>query len=270
MTSSTVSTEAPRLRGRLLRRFPMLALLLAVAAVVLLALGPLGWRAGWWHYRIGFQTLMPAALGGGIAAAVVAVLALIAALSGLQALTGRRAILAVLALLIGGTAAYFPWDWCNMRGVYPRINDITTDIDSPPSFAFAEAMRRVEGGNPVAYGGAATAVEQKKAYPDIAPAMLQLPAPQAFDLALAAAKEKGWTILKADPAAGVIEASERSRWFGFTDDIAIRVTATPKGSRVDIRSGSRQGRGDLGVNATRVRLYLAAVRAAARSRQSPG
>ena len=72
----------------------------------------------------------------------------------------------------------------------------------------------------------------------------------------------GWTILAADDAAGRIEASDRSRWFGFTDDIVIRITASGSGSRIDLRSSSRVGRSDFGVNAARVESYLSALRAA--------
>jgi uncharacterized protein (DUF1499 family) len=72
-----------------------------------------------------------------------------------------------------------------------------------------------------------------------------------------------WNITATDPAAGRIEASEASFWFGFVDDIAIRVAAEGAGSRIDIRSLSRQGKGDLGVNAARVRAYIAALRRAA-------
>jgi uncharacterized protein (DUF1499 family) len=73
----------------------------------------------------------------------------------------------------------------------------------------------------------------------------------------------GWTIVAADGAAGRIEASDRSRWFGFTDDIVIRVAATDSGSRIDLRSSSRLGRSDFGVNAARIRAYLSALRASA-------
>jgi uncharacterized protein (DUF1499 family) len=94
--------------------------------------------------------------------------------------------------------------------------------------------------------------------------MLSVPPAQAFDKALAVAKAKGWTILHADKQAGIIEGYDKSLWFGFTDDVAIRVTAADPGdhsrSRVDIRSGSRQGRGDFGVNAARVRGFLAALK----------
>jgi uncharacterized protein (DUF1499 family) len=69
----------------------------------------------------------------------------------------------------------------------------------------------------------------------------------------------GWVIVAANDAAGPIEASDRSRWFGFTDDIVIRITPTSSGSRIDLRSSSRQGRSDFGVNAARVERYLSAL-----------
>jgi uncharacterized protein (DUF1499 family) len=48
---------------------------------------------------------------------------------------------------------------------------------------------------------------------------------------------------------------------GFTDDIVVRIAPTNSGSRIDLRSSSRYGRGDFGVNAERIRDYLAALRA---------
>jgi uncharacterized protein (DUF1499 family) len=83
----------------------------------------------------------------------------------------------------------------------------------------------------------------------------------AFDQALATAQQMGWTIIATDNAAGRIEACERSRWFGFTDDIVVRVTASGSGSRIDVRSSSRVGRSDFGVNAARIRAYLAGLKA---------
>ena len=73
----------------------------------------------------------------------------------------------------------------------------------------------------------------------------------------------GWTIVSADKARGRIEASQRSRWMGFTDDIVVRITPVSSGSRIDLRSSSRYGRSDFGVNADRIRAYLTALGAAA-------
>jgi uncharacterized protein (DUF1499 family) len=121
-------------------------------------------------------------------------------------------------------------------------------------------MRETEHGAGIAYPSAAAAL-QAKYYGDIAPAVLDLPPAQAFDRALAVVKAKGWTIVATDPQAGIIDAYDKSLWFGFADDVAIRVKPEGRGSRVDIRSGSRQGRGDFGVNAARVRGFLSALKA---------
>jgi uncharacterized protein (DUF1499 family) len=127
------------------------------------------------------------------------------------------------------------------------------------------AVRTADGGNPVAYEGLKIAEQQRQAYPDIAPLTVALARDVAFSRALDAAQRMGWTIVAADNAAGRIEASDRSRWFGFTDDIVIRVAKTDSGSRVDLRSSSRLGRSDFGVNAERIRAYLSALREAAGS-----
>ena len=79
------------------------------------------------------------------------------------------------------------------------------------------------------------------------------------------AQHLGWTIITSDKAAGRIEASQRSRWMGFTDDIVIRIAPTNSGSRIDLRSSSRYGRSDFGVNAERNRAYLTGLRAATAS-----
>ncbi len=243
-----------------LRHLPVLAAALAAAAVVLLALGPIGWRAGWWHFRVAFQTLMPWAAYCGIAALAVSALALFLGRSRIE---WRGVAVAIVAFAVGLPIAYVPWHYDRMRTAVPPIHDITTDPDNPPAFAAVVAARTAEGGNPVGYEGAKIAEQQRQAYPDIAPLSLALPRDVAFNRALDAAQRMGWTIVAADDTAGRIEASDRSRWFGFTDDIVIRITPEGSGSRVDVRSSSRLGRSDFGVNAARIRAYLAALRTAA-------
>ncbi|MGA7263764.1 MAG: DUF1499 domain-containing protein, partial [Stellaceae bacterium] len=233
---------------------------LAAAAVVLLVLGPIGWRAGWWHFRLAFQTLMPWAAYCGIAALAVSAVALLVARSRIE---WRGIALAIVAFAAGLLIAYVPWHYDRMRTTVPPIHDITTDPDNPPAFTAVVAARTAGGGNPVAYEGAKIAEQQRQAYPDIAPLSLALPRDVAFNRALDAAQRMGWTIVAADDTAGRIEASDRSRWFGFTDDIVIRITPAGSGSRVDIRSSSRLGRSDFGVNAARIRAYLGALRTAA-------
>ena len=235
-----------------------LSALLAIAALVLLAAGPMGWRLGWWHYSTGFGTLLPWAGYIGIAAAVAAAPACVAALTG-----GRRGSLLVglAALAAGAFAIYMPWQANSLRGVYPPINDISTDMVDPPLFVAALALRKADGGNDGRYKTDAAA-QQQKAYPDIAPLKVALAPAQAFARAAdTAAAMPGWSIIARDAATGRIEASQSSRWFGFTDDVVIRVSADGAGSRIDVRSVSRHGRGDFGVNAARIRAYLEALEA---------
>jgi uncharacterized protein (DUF1499 family) len=229
---------------------------LAVLALVVLAVGPLGWRLGWWHYRFAFSWLMPYAAYGALAAAAVAIVALAFGWSHL----GTRGIaLAAVGIILAAFVVYMPWQYNRLRGVVPPIHDITTDTDNPPAFLAALKLRPA-GSNTVAYEGPALAGKQHAAYPDIAPVKMSVAPADAFTRALDTAKAMpGWTVVDADPASGRIEANETSRWFRFTDDVVIRVAADGAGSRIDVRSVSRVGRSDFGVNAGRIRAYTAAL-----------
>jgi uncharacterized protein (DUF1499 family) len=249
MTSSSVSS-------RLIAAAPAAGLLLVVVGVIVLAVGPLGWRAGWWHYRVAFAWMMPY---GGYFAIAGGVISVVALLFGWRTLGGRGVTMAVLGIVASLAIAYVPWSWNKIRGTLPPIHDITTDMQNPPEFRAVLAARAAEQGNTVVYDPKVGA-QQAQAYPDIAPVDLSVPPADAFNRALDTAKRMGWTIAAAVPEAGLIEASETSRWFGFTDDVVIRVTAKDGGSRVDIRSESRQGRFDFGVNAKRVRNFTAALK----------
>jgi uncharacterized protein (DUF1499 family) len=90
---------------------------------------------------------------------------------------------------------------------------------------------------------------------------LDAPPAQAFDRALAAARAMSWEIVASDPAQGRIEATATTFWFGFKDDIVVRIAAEGAGSRLDVRSLSRIGKSDVGANARRIRDYLAKVKA---------
>jgi uncharacterized protein (DUF1499 family) len=100
------------------------------------------------------------------------------------------------------------------------------------------------------------AVKQRAAYPDIKTAILSVPPNEAFARALDAARALGWRIVAEVPAEGRIEATDTTFWFGFTDDIVIRVTAAGYRSLVDVRSVSRVGRSDVGTNAKRIRAFI--------------
>jgi uncharacterized protein (DUF1499 family) len=234
-----------------------LAVVLTALSVLLIALGPIGWRAGWWHFRFAFNTLMPSSAYLAVAGLVVSISTLLL----LRSSVGRGGTRAAIgALIVSAALVYVPWQWTHLRATAPPLHDITTDTQDPPAFAAVLQARRAEDGNTVVYDPN-NAVLQKQGYPDLAPVMTSLPPPAAFKRALDTATEMGgWRIVLSDPAAGRIEASQSSRFFGFTDDIVIRVAAAGAGSRIDMRSEARQGRSDYGVNAARVRTYMDALR----------
>jgi len=238
-----------------LRKFgPVAALVLAGVAFLLLALAPLGWRLGWWHYGFGLYSMMP--VSGFIAAGAV-VLSVLALLRGRSQLRLRDLNLLLLALAAGAALAYVPWHFSHLRSTLPPIHDITTDPDNPPTFSAVLAARAAEHAGSVDHRHPELAQLQRAAYPDLQPLRSPHPVTSAFKEVLQAAKAMpGWTVIAFDANAGRIEASQQSRWFRFTDDIVIRVVGDAAGSRIDMRSTSRQGRSDYGVNAARIRSFM--------------
>jgi hypothetical protein len=217
-----------------------LAIAAALVALAMLALsGPLV-RFDIWSYRSGL-TVFRWSVYVAAAAAVLAVLAL-----ALPAPRARGVALPLIALVIGLASLYPPLAFLQRARAVPPINDITTDTENPPRYMTATR----------AYPGAEFARQQRSAYPDIIPRMLPMAPREAFTRALAAAEAMGWEVVGRDSAAGTLEAVDSTKWFGFKDDIAIRITPTDAGSRLDVRSKSRVGRSDLGTNAQRIRAYL--------------
>jgi uncharacterized protein (DUF1499 family) len=113
--------------------------------------------------------------------------------------------------------------------------------------------------SPPEYDGPHAAAGQRRAYPYIQPLVLDGAFAQVFDAARAAARGMGWEVVAHDRGAGRIEAIATTRLMRFKDDVAVRLREDGARTRVDVRSKSRLGRGDLGTNARRIRRYLAAL-----------
>jgi uncharacterized protein (DUF1499 family) len=243
---------------RIGRILAVLALALAGLAVLgVLGAGP-GYRFGWWGLGPAFAVLRRGAELGGVAALVALAAAVVSAVG-----RARRDVgLAALALGIAVGALVIPLRMQAQARRAPPIHDITTDLADPPVFV-AVVPRRTGARNPVGYAGPAVAAQQRAGYPDIAPLDLAAPPAQVFPAVEAAARGLGWEIVAAVPAEGRLEATATTPWFGFKDDVVVRVRARDGGSRVDVRSLSRIGVGDLGANAARVRAFLARLRASA-------
>ncbi len=239
-------------RTSLIARAGFLIALIAGFAAILAGRGT---SYGIWSYRTGISVLRWAAYGGITAAA----LSLIGLIASLRIVIVRGFLCAILGVVIGCFVAGIVLHWKKVAETVPPIHDITTDTKTPPQFVTILRLLKSDKNSPV-YGGEAVAVQQRKAYPDIVPLILPLPPDQAFERALAVARRLGWQIIDADKDSGRIEAVATTFWFGFSDDIVVRLRKQNSGCRVDIRSESRVGVSDLGKNAERIRRFLKAMK----------
>lgn len=136
----------------------------------------------------------------------------------------------------------------------PAINDITNNLDDPPAFAPAPAGHR-NAGRDMSYPEDWKPLV-RAAYEDLAPIQTGVSPKTAYDAALAEAEELGWEITRRDNPNLQFEAEDTTALFRFVDDVSVRVTDDGSGKAVvDIRSKSRDGRGDVGANAARIRLF---------------
>ena len=234
-------------------RASLIACGIAGIGLVLLALAGPSYRIGL-PLGFGFGLLRYAAYVG-LAGAVVAI--------GAAAWQWKRsrwaAAVAGVGALVGLTVTWIPYSLQRRAQSVPPIHDISTDLENPPAFAAIVPLRG-DAPNPL-NRTPDVILQQREGYPDLAPLTLPEPSGQVFGRARATAERLGWSIVKADPAAGLIEATDTTRWFGFVDDIVIRITPWGTGTRVDVRSVSRVGRSDIGTNAERIRAFLAALQA---------
>ena len=239
--------------------FVVLAGLVAAGAGLGLASGGLGYRFDVWDLGTAFsitrnEMLVMAAMGGAGASALGFLVALV---------FGPRtlALPALAAALIAGAPLFFLDQMSAQFEANPFIHDVTTDFEDPPQIVAAAELERsnppdYRGDEAVREGDKPTAELQREAFPDIKPAYYEVPPDMVFDAAMDVVATFGWAVLNADKQEGVIEAASTSLWFGFTDDVIIRVREHEGGARVDVRSKSRVGGSDLGANAARVRAFL--------------
>lgn len=190
---------------------------------------------------------------GGAAVSVAALL-----WSRQKAHTGA-AVVAGLGVLIGILTAAIGYGWLRQAQAAPALHDVTTDLENPPAFD-ALATQRPADSNVFVRSRELDQL-QRQHYPDLAPVIVSQPARLVFDRARLVADNQGWTIVTSDPDAGRLEATDTTRWFGFTDDIVVRVIPWGTGTRVDVRSVSRYGTTDTGTNARRIRRFLSALQA---------
>jgi len=228
---------------------------LAVAGLLSLFASGTGYRLGLWEFKTGISLVK--------AAGYISVAAVIVCLAGLAVwqlnVFPQGVIPATVGLVIGSAVLGLTLKWKSNLASVPYIHDITTDTENPPLF---EAVLPLRAGaeNFAAYGGPDIARQQKQGYPDLKPGFVSRPPAAAYPEALQAAKDMGWKIVASEPTSLRIEATDTTPWFGFKDDVVVRLSPTPTGSRIDVRSVSRVGKSDVGTNARRISAYLTRVK----------
>lgn len=267
-------------------KFAGFALALSVFSIFWFALAAVGTKLGFWTWQFGLGQMT---IGWGpmllMVSTGLSVIAVVVAL--LKAPRKQAFMIAFAALLISGLAFGRVAAFGAGAARLPPLHDIQTDWSSPiqPSDALFTEREATGALNPVAdapvidpaadgrwpgMGGRLVSEVQEEAefdpashkspkqtpYPLIAPLVTAATPDIAYTAALAAVEARGWTIVLAEPESGLIDATEESFWFGFKDDIMIRVRSEGEGSRIDIRSTSRVGLSDLGANSKRIRNLL--------------
>lgn len=216
-----------------------------------------------WHRFLGLQT--PLALkifGGALVGAVIGLALAVAALVTIWNEGHRGAGRASFAFFLCALVLAVPlWSLPNLLNL-PRLYEVTTDTATPPAFDRIAKIRQGQA-NPAHYDASFSAL-QAAAYPDIKPLVVQKPIVDVYSSVREVVKALNWKVMDEQaPEAtknGYIEAVDRTLLFGFTDDIAIRVSGNPRAAKIDIRSSSRFGQHDLGRNAQRIRRFYAEIK----------
>jgi hypothetical protein len=221
-------------------------------AVLLLAI--LVFRAG----EPSFQGLAPVA-----AAYVFVLLALLLSLVAFARIwqSGHRGVGMASGAFLLCTLMLAPAAYVGFRlTTLPALTDVSTDIDDAPVFSRSRVALDARAGRVPPDVAPDRRRLQRQAYPKAVPIVLEVQAEIAFDIARRAALALGWQVLESSrpggrSGAGRIEAVARSRILRTAEDITIRIRPRADGSRIDIRSASRIGPHDLGVNATRIAAF---------------
>ncbi len=143
----------------------------------------------------------------------------------------------------------------------PMIHDITTDLNEPPQFIEALKVRK-SSENSLVYNKNNIEI-QLYAYSAIKPVVSAKPYDEIFSTVLSLIEKRDWLLLNSDASTGIVEAVDETKIFGFKDDVAIRIITSEDGtSRIDMRSASRVGKGDLGANAKRITQFMVDLRTA--------
>jgi uncharacterized protein (DUF1499 family) len=250
-------------RGAWADRLTGLALLLSLGGVAAALIASVGAGQGAWHFRGAF-TVLRYALFAAMAGGLIAIVALLLARrGGRRGLVGRNILALVVALLF----VSYLGNLIMMARSVPAIHDVATNLNDLPQFSVLDVrddnLENVpDNGDPrlkVLDPESRWKALHRQAYGDLRPVRLNMSVPEVIARAERLARERGWEIAKVDPQAGILEATHTSFFFRFKDDVVLRARAYAEakgGTEVDMRSISRVGGSDVGMNAKRIRAFL--------------
>ncbi len=225
-------------------------------AVALLAAGVVGAHWQFMPPILGFSVFLLGTLLG-VVALLLGVIGVFATRNPLRAPARPRAIIGIVL----GVLAIAPVAIIMLtKPKVPPINDITTDFDNPPEYTHAQELN-ANHGRDMKYDKAKFADRQQQGYGPLPPLKMPQPPDDAFKaVQSAAAQMPTWTITVTDPATHTIEGYSTSGLFHFNDDFIIQVRpGDGGGSLCEMRSKSRDGVGDFGVNHKRIKDFFAAM-----------
>lgn len=235
------------------RLIPVLVIV-AIAVTWSFPLLALGSRFGLWGYQSAFMMIGGAAITAAIILALAGFTLLLAIRGGNQRPLHRSIlVILILSIPIGVLFSY------GIKGSQaPVIHDVSTDWTNPPQYINLENLR-AEGENPLQSAEEVRAL-QEEFYPGIQPLIVAAALPELMVRIREVADRMGWMVLLIEPEKGFMQSVATTFWFGFKDDVVVRVTDVgphqPGHLKVDVRSSSRVGKSDLGKNAERIDKFL--------------
>lgn len=262
--AAAATTDHTSDKRALIKRDPfgLLVLLLGAGAGLWGLFSALGAGWGFWEYGAG--------LTGVKYAFFLAIFTLVLAVGvffwrrrkGMRNRMPRLIVGALSAAIFAGYIGY----WLMVASSVPAIHDVSTDLADPPQFTAlqmrADNWDAIPGADDKDMRGLSPrqrwALLHQKGYPDVRSVRVNIPVADVIEAASRLADDRGWDVAAVDPASGRLEATDTVSAFRFKDDVVLRVrpAAGGQGSIIDMRSVSRVGQGDLGVNAERVRSFL--------------
>ncbi|MFN3214228.1 MAG: DUF1499 domain-containing protein [Henriciella sp.] len=290
------AVDTPKAGWRM--KVAIFALAVSIFTVLWFAIAALGTKFGLWPWQVGLGQ-MTIGIGPGIAMLALGLSIIAQVIALIKAPRKQAFILALAATLIAAFCMFRLAGLGAQAGALPPLHDIQTNWDDPIQFSEALMADRTAQGetNPVLdaptvpdyaeerWPGTAGRLvseiqeeaEAKEAgkgtvYPKMETLYFSQSPQEVAAIAEQIMDRKGWDILEPETLTGdqvQIEAIATSGWFGFKDDVAIRLRAANGATAVDIRSTSRVGLSDLGANSTRVYGLMVELEDRAQGRRAP-